>query len=80
MSASLPNSTYYIGWDVGGWNCDKNGKSRDAIAILNAVLQVAGSAWRGNLRDTINKADDTAAFFCAWFAPGHAGALKPIKT
>ena len=79
MSALATPSAFYVGWDVGGWNCDKNGKSRDTIAILNAVLQVAGSAWRGNLRDTINKADDTAAFFCAWFAPGHAGALKPVK-
>ena len=29
MSAAAP-AEYFIGWDVGGWNCDKNAKSRDA--------------------------------------------------
>ena len=67
MSASAPISTFYVGWDVGGWNCDKNGKSRDAIVILDATLQIAGKPWRGNLRNTINDAVDTAAFLSALF-------------
>lgn len=25
-----------IGWDVGGWNCDKNPSSRDALVVLDA--------------------------------------------
>ena len=26
-------ATYYVGWDVGAWHCDKNTNSRDAIVI-----------------------------------------------
>lgn len=26
-------ATYYVGWDVGAWHCDKNVNSRDAIVI-----------------------------------------------
>jgi hypothetical protein len=26
---------YFIGWDVGGWNCEANPNSRDAIVILD---------------------------------------------
>lgn len=58
----------YIGWDVGGWNCDKNGKSRDAIVILDAALQIVGKPWRGNLRTTINTATGSDAFIHALFA------------
>ena len=47
---------YYIGWDVGGWNCDKNAVSRDAIVIMDADRAVIGTPWRGNLRHTINNA------------------------
>ena len=50
----------FIGWDVGGWNCDKNGKSRDAIVILNSSLSIVGKPWRGNLRAHINKANTTS--------------------
>lgn len=29
-----PNaSTLFMGWDVGGWNCDRNPASRDALAF-----------------------------------------------
>lgn len=51
--------TFYIGWDVGGWNCDKNGKSRDAIAILDSELALCGKPWRGNLRECINSSRDS---------------------
>lgn len=61
-------SSFYIGWDVGGWNCDKNGKSRDAIVILDKRLQIFGKPWRGNLRNIINAATSTEAFIHALFA------------
>ena len=47
---------FFLGWDVGGWNCDKNGLSRDALVILDASLTLVGKPWRGNLRATINGA------------------------
>jgi hypothetical protein len=45
---------YFIGWDVGGWNCKRNRVSRDAIVILDASLGILGTPWRGNLRTIIN--------------------------
>jgi hypothetical protein len=62
MSDSGQPTARYIGWDVGGWNCDKNGKSRDALVILDADLQMIGKPWRGNLRATINAAASSDAF------------------
>jgi hypothetical protein len=53
---------FFIGWDVGGWNCERNAKSRDALAILNAELSLVGKPWRGNLSDAINAAADSADF------------------
>ena len=50
---------YSIGWDVGGWNCDRNQQSRDAIAIVDADLTLVGTPWRGNLRGLINRAAST---------------------
>lgn len=47
---------YFIGWDVGGWNCEKNRKSRDAIVILDKRGKPQGNPWRGSLRDDINAA------------------------
>jgi hypothetical protein len=57
MSSQPQPTTLYIGWDVGGWNCDKNNKSRDALVILDADLKLIGKPWRGNLRTTINEHD-----------------------
>lgn len=51
-----------IGWDVGGWNCDKNGTSRDAVVILSASGELIGTPWRGNLRETLNRAGNTDDF------------------
>lgn len=51
-----------IGWDVGGWNCDNNPKSRDALVVLNAERQIVGNPWRGNLRSTINTSSTTKDF------------------
>jgi len=59
MNSGPDPSLYYIGWDVGGWNCDKNRLSRDAIVILNSALAIIGKPWRGNLRDSINEASTT---------------------
>lgn len=38
MSSGLQVPAYFVGWDVGGWNCDNNSESRDAIVILDANL------------------------------------------
>lgn len=57
MTTAGKDSALYIGWGVGGWNCDKNNKSRDALVILDAQRQLLGTPWRGNLRRTINEAE-----------------------
>jgi hypothetical protein len=59
MAIARKDSALYIGWDVGGRNCDRNGKSRDALVILDADCCMLGQPWRGNLRKTINDADST---------------------
>lgn len=49
---------YFVGWDVGGWNCDKNPSSRDALAVLvreTGELRLSGQVFRGNLRRDINE-------------------------
>lgn len=58
VSRSQPRWKFYIGWDVGGWNCDRNAKSRDAIVILDSGLALCGKPWRGDLRECINKSGD----------------------
>jgi hypothetical protein len=67
MSGSPPSRSFWVGWDVGGWNCDKNPNSRDAIVVLDETLRVTGRPWRGNLRDTINAARDTRDFLSRLF-------------
>jgi predicted nuclease with RNAse H fold len=59
--------SFFIGWDVGGWNCDKNNKSRDAIVILDAALTIVGEPWRGNLRECITNASTTNDWLKALF-------------
>ncbi len=61
-------SRYFIGWDVGGWNCDKNTSSRDALVILDADRAIFGRPWRGNLRRHINSAADTTEWLRALFS------------
>ena len=68
MSGAAQASSFFIGWDVGGWNCDKNGKSRDALVILDARLNIVGKPWRGNLRSTINEAADSTNWIKRLFA------------
>lgn len=60
--AQLGAERLFIGWDVGGWNCDKNPSSRDALVVLDAQHQRIGKPWRGNLRRCINQASDSADF------------------
>jgi hypothetical protein len=59
MSGKEYPSSFYIGWDVGGWNCDKNSKSRDAIVIIDSSRNLVGKPWRGNLRTAINEATNS---------------------
>lgn len=68
MSGTAQTSSFTIGWDVGGWNCDKNSKSRDALVILDAGLKLVGQPWRGNLRAVINEATDSADWISRLFA------------
>ena len=67
--------TFFIGWDVGGWNCDKNPTSRDAIVILDEALAIVGQPWRGNLRSQINDAENTRDWVAALFT--RCGATLP---
>lgn len=62
------SETYFIGWDVGAWNCDKNSNSRDAIVILDGKECLIGTPWRGSLRDTIYKSESTEDFIAALFS------------
>ncbi len=75
MNPGAPARSFYIGWDVGGWNCDKNGKSRDAIVILDDTLNLVGKPWRGNLRQCITYASETSDWLRALF--GKCQALYP---
>lgn len=55
----MADNRIYIGWDVGGWNCDRNANSRDALVVLDAQRRLLGKTWRGNLRSVINQASST---------------------
>ncbi len=61
------NAAWYIGWDVGGWNCCKNKKIRDAIVILDAKHKIVGTPWRGNLRECINSCSTSIEWIAALF-------------
>ena len=58
---------YFIGWDVGGWHCDTNPNSRDAITIIDDQRNMVGTPWRGNLRSTINEAQTSEGFITRLF-------------
>lgn len=55
----------FVGWDVGGWNCDKNPNSRDALVVVDSAGSRIGQPWRGNLRQTFNAAKSSADFRAA---------------
>lgn len=65
MQSTAPS--FFIGWDVGAWNCDKNRKSRDAIVILDEQLAIVGEPWHGNLRKAIAGAATTVDWLKALF-------------
>lgn len=74
------HKSLFIGWDVGGWNCDKNGKSRDAIVILDSVLNLVGKPWRGNLRKCICSATNTRDWLAGLFAHCQAEFPGPLTS
>ena len=86
MSGGSGSSRFFIGWDVGGWNCDTNGKSRDALVVLDAGLKLVGQPWRGNLRAAINEATDSSDWIrrlfalCRADAPGASRVTLAIDT
>ena len=77
MTGELPAARFHIGWDVGGWNCDRNSKSRDAIVILDADRNIVGAPWRGNLRTSINEADSGLEWIHSLFTL--CGAESPVE-
>jgi hypothetical protein len=68
MMGRARTKSYSIGWDVGGWNCDNNRNSRDAIVILDSTPTIVGKPWRGNLRECIATAATTREWVTALFA------------
>ncbi|MBL8379407.1 MAG: DUF429 domain-containing protein [Burkholderiales bacterium] len=68
MTPGAQRPSFFIGWDVGGWNCEKNATSRDAIIILDEKKGIVGAPWRGNLRACIASARTTQAWLQALFA------------
>lgn len=78
---------FFLGWDVGGWNCDNNGASRDAIVILDAHHSIVCKPWRGNLRSSIHAARTSRGWIEVLFAlcgaqepQGSAGITLAIDT
>lgn len=68
MIPDVTPAQFFLGWDVGGWNCDENRHSRDAIVIIDGSLAVVGQPWRGNLRECIAIATTTTEWLHALFA------------
>ncbi len=64
---TMMKQRFYIGWDVGGWNCDKNQNSRDAIVILDANRRLVRKPWRKNLRPTLTRAATATDWLGALF-------------
>jgi hypothetical protein len=64
---SVLKDSYFIGWDVGGWNCSKNRNSRDALVILDNLGRIVGLPWRGNLSSTIHDSPNQQEFINALF-------------
>lgn len=85
-SSHTSTDPFFIGWDVGGWNCDINANSRDAIVILDAQLRLVGTPWRGNLRESINTATSAQAWIgllfdlCQFRSPVIPRAVMAIDT
>lgn len=67
MNPCVSRPAFFIGWDVGGWNCDQNPESRDAIVILDDTMSTVGTPWRGNLRESITTSKKTSDWLRALF-------------
>lgn len=50
MKSDAKSLSFFIGWDVGGWNCGNNSNSSDAIVIHDNKLVIVGHSWWGNLQ------------------------------
>lgn len=59
MNKAASPDSLFVGWDVGGWDCDRNPNSRDALVIVDDQRRILGRPWRGNLRKAINDSDST---------------------
>jgi hypothetical protein len=68
MSPVSNSASYYLAPDMGAWNCDRNGKSRDALVILDSACNIVGVPWRKNLRDDINRATSTREWLAFLFS------------
>lgn len=68
MSTPAKPQRYSIGWDVGGWLCSRNPRSRDALVILDADGYLLGTPWRGNLSRSIQDATCSRDWLAALFA------------
>jgi len=65
------DSTFYIGWDVGAWHCDRPAGSQDAFCILERKrgtreLDFLGVS-RGNFRQDLLNINDCESFVKAAF-------------
>lgn len=69
--------TYYIGWDVGAWHCDKRRQSCDAIAIVDRAAEPVGEPWRENLSGLIGAASHWREWAQLVFEGCKAGAPEP---
>lgn len=76
MKTHTPPTSLFVGWDVGGWNCEKNSKSRDAIVLIDPDLNIVGKPWRGNLRQTIVDARTSGDWLVALFAACGLGCFR----
>jgi|GEM_PF-3211548 len=54
-------ATYYVGWDVGAWQCKENSKSHDAIAVFDERFELV-SYGCGNVKDKLRGSKDFAEF------------------
>lgn len=68
MTATPAAPSFFIGWDVGAWNCDNNRDSRDAIVIVDASCAIVGTPWWGNLRHSAAHASTRGEWLAELFA------------
>ena len=56
-------ATYYVGWDVGAWNCrsGKNPQSHDAIAVFDEDFNFV-SCGLGNIKTSLLGSTNFADF------------------